>query len=98
MNNDYVKDYLMHHGVPGQKWGVRRLKEKAKKEEYKTKIAESKAKQAELNKVTKEFNKTEREKHKETVRKGKEAASAALAGIGIFSLAVLAAKKVIKTP
>lgn len=24
MNNDYVQDYLMHHGVKGMKWGERR--------------------------------------------------------------------------
>lgn len=23
MNNDFIQDYLMHHGVTGQKWGVR---------------------------------------------------------------------------
>lgn len=25
MNNDYVQDYLMHHGVKGMKWGERRF-------------------------------------------------------------------------
>ena len=25
MNNDWINDYLMHHGIRGQKWGIRRF-------------------------------------------------------------------------
>lgn len=96
-NNDYVEDYLMHHGVPGQKWGVRRMKDKVKKQESKTKIAELKALESEYKKAEKEANKSDRkiqkEQQKATVQKGKNAAVAALGVIGLASLSAAIVKK-----
>lgn len=94
-NNDYKE--LYHHGVKGQKWGVRRMQDKMKKQESKTRIAELKALEAESNKATRELNKSDKkirkEKQQETVQKGKNAATTALGVIGLATLSAVIVRK-----
>lgn len=72
--NDYVKDYLAHYGVQGQKWGVRRAEDKLEIQKRKTKIAELKALEAQSKKETKEASKTSKEVTKEKIKNGKRIA------------------------
>lgn len=73
-NNDYVEDYLMHHGVQGQKWGVRRANEKLQIQRKKTQLAELKALEAISEHQKKEAKKSSSDVNKEHVKNGKRIA------------------------
>lgn len=73
-NNDYVQDYLMHHGVKGQRWGVRKAEDKLQIQKRKTKIAElkslesaSKRKEIENRKSPEQVSKEKRHQAKKIV-------------------------------
>ena len=94
--NDYVKDYLEHHGVKGQKWGVRRMDEKLQMQRKKTKIAELKALESAAKysgkspkQQAKEESKASKEKTKAGVKNGKKITLAIL-GTAAFSSLVVA--------
>ena len=106
--NDYIeyrKDCLVHHGIKGQKWGVRRLEEKLQKEKLKSKIAQEKQKQKDpyesqlefQKKSDKERLKFEEERHemdrqdaKEKTKNGKSIIKAILVG-GVLATAAVSA-------
>lgn len=51
-------DHLMHHGVKGMKWGVRKAEKKAAKKEYRQKKRQNPSAKKAYNKKTKRRQKT----------------------------------------
>lgn len=86
--NDYVDDYLMHHGVKGQKWGVRRMNEKLQIQRDKTAIAELKALEATSKRQAKEAGKSSSQINKERIANGKKKTLAILGMAAISTLTV----------
>lgn len=99
-NNDYVKDYLMHHGIKGMKWGIRREDVLGihdnlirKKEDLKTNLS-SKV-NATKSKILKENPKLKNavkkiessDAIKQSLDSGKKAATAILNSLGAITFA-----------